>query len=734
MEVIMNVVIATSLTTLVILALKTALKNKISPKWQFALWLVIALRLLFPVLPQSRVSVFNAVPQVKNIEVSEGAQGSVLAENKTYITGNIVVGESKKEFTLKRAVVDNALVIWISGSAVMLLYILTVYLIYHRKTRKLELADDEEIYQVLNECREKLGINTSVKVRMGGDTPLLKGIFNPEIILPEGYTKEELKSVFMHELMHCKHRDVLWNILSTLLLCVYWFNPIIWYGFSLFRRDLEILCDYRVLEVYDNRKLYASVLLKTAIGKNKILLCTTSMKNDEKDISKRIRYIAFFKKPGVLWSSIGAAIAIIIGVIFLTNPLGKTLDSFNGLDYKKLYEYRTPYVGDASKVGNLTRSLYYGEYRKGISLKTDSMPYGLTVNYSIKPEEISENGAVVVTDKMLKNAAIIFCLVDNVDNITFSFDTSRGVFGFSFERNILEGVFERDVREYSKSFESFKNEFLPRLEKEKWGDLRKPGGIFDKSIPEKVERNLEIIMSSPSQASNPGAYIEAHQREFQNIIKMGDDALNYMLSQFKNGEAKGLKAHIMMELCKDILGDRNNVKEGSYTSPEEWYKKLSPYKAEKLPPFKYTKGDATEKMVYSAALNKYSRGGDDTLTIVAPRIFGTYEKGNELKIFTTVYFSNYKLYDKTLSEDSGGVVPAAIVYIKNNDGTYTLKEYIEAKDGSEFTKSIRDFCKPKNDIADEILKHYGNYEDLFKMMKDNLTDYIKENNMNGINF
>lgn len=83
---------------------------------------------------------------------------------------------------------------------------------------------------------------------------------------------------------------------------------------------------------------------------------------------------------------------------------------------------------------------------------------------------------------------------------------------------------------------------------------------------------------------------------------------------------------------------------------------------------------------------------DDGFTVVAPTIFGSYEEGNKLKVFATVLSNRYKLFNKTLSEVGGSVVPAAITYIKGDSGKYTLQEYKETEAGSYFSKSIRDFC------------------------------------------
>lgn len=737
MEQFLNIIITTSVTALIILVVKVLLRNKISPKWQILIWVILAIRLAVPVLPKSNISIFNSVPQVKNVEVSDRVIKHTEPVAKTYIRGNVVVGEKNKEFVMNKIFVDNIMAIWITGSIIMILYMVGIYLVYNMKTKKFEIVADRDILDVLEKCKEEIDIRENVIVRLGGDTPLLKGISKPQIIIPEGYTMEELKSVFMHELMHLKHKDVLCNIAGTLLLCGYWYNPIIWYSFFVFRRDMEILCDYRVLQVYNNRKGYASVLLKTALRKNRFIIGTTSMQNGEKDITKRIKYIAYFKKPKVIWSIAAIAVAIAITGVCLTNPAVNPyikVKTENELNSKMLYKYKTQYIGNASNVGNLAYYLYYSEYRSGMSLHTSSIPYSINFDYKVKPGDISQNGVYAVTDKMLKNAAIIFCLVGNVDTITFTYDDGSGIYSFPFEREFFNTEFKADIREYSSSYNKFSKEFFPMIDKKNWSKLKEFKYTPDTNIISEVEKNLKVIMSSPAQSSNSGDYIKAHQNEYENIVKMGDGALEYMLSWFEYGDTKGLKAHIMMSLCIDILGDRNNVKEGTYTSPEEWYLKLSPYKASRLPEFKYETKDKIEQMVYSAAIEKYSdHESNNSVTIVAPHIFGTYENGNELRIFVTVYCSKFKLYGKTLSESGGSIIPAAIIYIKNDAGNYIQKEYIEAKDGSEFSKSIEEFCKPRSDIANAIMKHYGNYEDLFVIMKNNLITYLNVNGMKGIN-
>jgi hypothetical protein len=182
-----------------------------------------------------------------------------------------------------------------------------------------------------------------------------------------------------------------------------------------------------------------------------------------------------------------------------------------------------------------------------------------------------------------------------------------------------------------------------------------------------IEGYLNTIMSSPASSSNPGDYIRAHRGEYESILKMGDPALNYLLEQFARGGNNDLRGHIMMALCKDLLGPRNNVTDAGML-PQEWYDRLAPYQEIKLPDFKAQVSDPVEQLVYDTMVKRYSRPNDG-FTVVAPTIFGKYEEGDRLKVFATVYISTYRLYHKTLSETSGSIVPAALPLSRTKPGT-----------------------------------------------------------------
>ncbi len=84
-----------------------------------------------------------------------------------------------------------------------------------------------------------------------------------------------------------------------------------------------------------------------------------------------------------------------------------------------------------------------------------------------------------------------------------------------------------------------------------------------------VEDNINTIMSSPKESSNPQDYIDAHQTEYNAILALDINALPYFFTEFEKGGQTGLKGHIMVSLCRDTLSEEDIKYEA--TGPQDWY-------------------------------------------------------------------------------------------------------------------------------------------------------------------
>lgn len=85
---------------------------------------------------------------------------------------------------------------------------------------------------------------------------------------------------------------------------------------------------------------------------------------------------------------------------------------------------------------------------------------------------------------------------------------------------------------------------------------------------------MDTITSSPSEASSPQAYIDAHEMEYRELIYFGEYTLRYCFTLFEQGGQTGLKGHIMAMVCQDILGDAGAADVPAGTG-QTWYDALS---------------------------------------------------------------------------------------------------------------------------------------------------------------
>lgn len=347
-----------TITALFTILFKLIFKNKLKAKWHFLIWAVLLIRFIVPVFPSSPVSIFNTVkidesvieqssyqtiitpPDDKtnnqdkdNYSVAQGLPKMLEADRNNdtdsvtqtphsesngfvSVTAGVEPGESVTIINIDRIV----LCIWLGGTVVLLGYFITVLAVYRHRLKKRRGECGESA--LLDKCKNTLGIKRDVRLYYADTTPTLIGLFKPAIYVPEGLSEAELEATLLHELNHMKHLDVLWSAIATLILCVNWFNPIIWLSFFMFKRDIEVYCDERTLRYSEDKQSYAMLLLKTATARTeRFVFGTTSLQSGKADVKRRIRFMAKFKKPSVVVMVIAIVLACVITAACLTNPI-----------------------------------------------------------------------------------------------------------------------------------------------------------------------------------------------------------------------------------------------------------------------------------------------------------------------------------------------------------------------------------------------------------------------------
>lgn len=303
---IVNRSIAASWIVIAVLVLRLCLKK--TPKWvNVLLWGIVAVRLIFPFSIESALSLIPSAETVSPsimMEQTPSVQTGVPALDQVI---NPVIDHSLSPAPGASA---NPLQIWISvmaavwlaGAAALLLYSAISYWRLRRRVREAVILRDN-IYQSEN-----------------AGSPFVLGIIQPKIYLPYSVDSGALAYVIAHEQAHIRRRDHWWKPLGFLLLTVHWFNPLLWLGYILLCRDIELACDEKVIREMGNeqRADYTQALVSCSVSRRSIAACPLAF--GEVGIKERVKSVMNYKKPAFWIILASALICAAAAVCFLTNP------------------------------------------------------------------------------------------------------------------------------------------------------------------------------------------------------------------------------------------------------------------------------------------------------------------------------------------------------------------------------------------------------------------------------
>lgn len=183
-------------------------------------------------------------------------------------------------------------VLWIVG-LILVLYKQFCLIVQTRKRFKNCFACESQKEELFYKIKENMGIPIErVKLTQAYEAtaPVLWGIKKPMVVLPvQNYSEEELKVIFIHELTHYKHHDILWRRIASILVAIYFFNPFIWKIHKLFRKWGEYACDFAACEIAGGVKYYFYTILNIQVKTSGLpSYFTVAIEEDENELLERI--------------------------------------------------------------------------------------------------------------------------------------------------------------------------------------------------------------------------------------------------------------------------------------------------------------------------------------------------------------------------------------------------------------------------------------------------------------
>ena len=328
-KILLSLSVSGALLLLLILGLKPLYKNKFSKRWQYYIWIVVALRFLLPFTPDTTIigslfekfdttAITNEIPTNPNVPVPADTGNSKAEPIQT-----------NREITTAamREPVDKYVClffIWSALALVLFVRKITVYqgFIQYIKAGNKEVSDIK-ILNLLSDCEEKLNIKTSVELSCNPliASPMLIGFFRPRIILPVGeWEDKELSYIFVHELIHYKQRDMFYKWLIQIVVCVHWFNPFVYLLEKEVNKSCELSCDEKVISILNEKakREYGDTLISFLKSNNlyKSSLASVTLTEGAEQLKERLGAIMKFRKKSKAIIAITAIFTAAVCVCF----------------------------------------------------------------------------------------------------------------------------------------------------------------------------------------------------------------------------------------------------------------------------------------------------------------------------------------------------------------------------------------------------------------------------------
>ena len=280
------------------------------PKTTFlALWMIAALRLLLPF----------SIPLPFNIHIGLDVFSDVVQELPSGNIASTLPGDSPPSYDIGTAVPSPATehistfeILWLVGVLLLAIYFSISYFRSMRKFR-MSIPDNTPYIQnwlTAHQISRPLAVRSSDLI----SSPLTYGILHPVILLPKKLDRNDqaaLKYVLTHEYVHIRRFDAITKILFAAVLCIHWFNPLVWVMYVLANRDIELSCDAWVIRMMGakNRSSYALMLINMEERRNGMSALYSHF--GKTAISERIEAIMKFKKTSIL--ACAFALVLVVG-------------------------------------------------------------------------------------------------------------------------------------------------------------------------------------------------------------------------------------------------------------------------------------------------------------------------------------------------------------------------------------------------------------------------------------
>jgi len=273
----------------------------------YALWAVAGFRLMFPFTLEGAFSLlpFNSTPIPHDI----ATQAVPRIDSGITVIDNAI---SAALPAVTPAISTNPLQIWLAVGCCIWIFGIVIMLIYSIVS----------ITLLNRRLRSAINVGDNIYEAVNLKTPFVMGLFRSKIYIPMGLSGEERRYIVLHEQTHIRRHDHIIKMLAYFVLCLHWFNPLVWAAFILMGADMEMSCDERVMKELggDIKNAYSQSLVRVASERK--MLNGSPLAFGEGGMKERVKNVLNFKKHSRVIIIAAVILVAVLSVGFAVNRTG----------------------------------------------------------------------------------------------------------------------------------------------------------------------------------------------------------------------------------------------------------------------------------------------------------------------------------------------------------------------------------------------------------------------------
>lgn len=329
----------------------------LTPGWRSALWMLVFVRVLIPLAPNSMFSLGNiinasfALRSVDVVPVDRTILNHAIEPDGPGIpaeTGPQPVSQSHEtEPVHSRAEIafmktasrwsarEACTAIWLIVAVLLLgrLGWLKIQLAWYLS--RLEVIRQAELIQLAESAAADARLTRVPRLLWASRecSPAVCGWLFPVLILPRDslvLQSSQLRAVLLHEFRHVRAGDTLLTWLPRVLCAAFWFNPLLWFASRKWHEERELSCDEWVLRQIgqDQKRSYLETLvaIATRTSPSPALKLTAGIVSSYSSLERRIVAMKRFH-PSTRSSLIaGSLVTVLAGAIGLTDAAQQPIE------------------------------------------------------------------------------------------------------------------------------------------------------------------------------------------------------------------------------------------------------------------------------------------------------------------------------------------------------------------------------------------------------------------------